>query len=216
MTTNLIDKLKHLPDDRIGDGIYVAYEMCEKRLIRLYLGSKTNGPMMQYVPYDNDAYGQGSEISVMGKSIHVGPDTLYNGYDNVIFLGGAWTNCYSRGDFGKKYAYGGHWSGHTKSLHKRLLISPIKDEHSELLVVPDLGLIELPNGIKGDIGLTDMDCSGHWSIWYATARGALDERLTRDEIPQSALPDISKQHLLENETGLVLDALSDVIEAYNL
>lgn len=48
MIQDLINKLKHLPDDRIGDGIYAAFEWSDGVLIRMYIGSKINGPMLQY------------------------------------------------------------------------------------------------------------------------------------------------------------------------
>ena len=195
MINDLIDKLKHLPDDHIGDGIYVAYDWCENQLVRLYIGSKINGIMLQY-----DANGKGK----------------YNGKNEIDYKNGCWTNCYSRGNFGKKYALGGNWSGHTKNLHQRLNLSPIVDEKYEMLI-DDIGnQIILPDGIKGEIGVTEMDCSGGWSIWYTTAKAALSARLKKEEINESSLPDITKQHLLKNETQLVLDALNDVIEAYEL
>ena len=195
MITDLINKLKHLPDDRIGDGIYVAYEWCENKLIRLYIGSKTNGPMLQY------------DASGIGK---------YTGKQEIDFKNGAWTNCYSRGNFGKKYAYGGNWSGHTKKTHPRLMLSPIIDEQTEILLAGNGSEITLPQGIKGEISKTEMDCSGAWSIWYPTAKQALKARLPYGEIKQSSLPDMTKHHLLKNETNSVIEALNDVIETYEL
>lgn len=200
MNTNLIEKLKHLPDDRIGDGIYAAYEWGEKKLIRLYIGSKTNGPMLQYY-YDG-----------------CGPESegMYTGKSKTIFKNGCWTNCYSRGNFGKKYAFGGTWAGHNKNLHSRLRLSPIVDETYEMLLDGEGNQVILPEGIKGEIGVTEMDCSGSWVIWYNSAKEALSARLTRDEVEQSSLPEIFRQHFMKNETGQVIDALNDVIETYEL
>lgn len=184
MTNDLINKLKHLPDDRIGDGIYTAFEWCENQLIRLYIGSKTNGPMLQY-----DANGHGK----------------YTGRQEIDYKNGCWTNCYSRGNFGKKYAYGGNWSGHNKNLHPKLKLSPIIDEKTPVII----------DGEKAGT-MIDMDCSGGWSIWYTTAKAALTGRLTQNEITESSLPGMTKRHLLKNETQRVLDCLKDVIEAYGL
>lgn len=174
----VINKLKHLPDDRIGDDIFAAYEWSEGKLIRLYLGSKASGPMLQYTD-------QG------------------------------WTNCYSRGDFGRKYAHGGHWSGHTPNLHPRLSIST-RDEKYEMLIDGGGNKIILPNGIKGDIEVTEIDCSGSWTIWYPTARQCVMMRIKNSEITQSSLPDVTKRHLLLAETDHVINCLNDVIEAYKL
>ncbi len=177
---SLIKKLKHLPDDRIGDGIHTAFEWCDGKLIRLYMGSKINGPMLQF-------------------STDKG-----------------WTNCYSRGNFGKKYAVGGNWSGHTRNTHPRLNTRPVVDKKYEMLIDDGGNHLIMPCGIKGDIGVTVMDCSGGWTIWYNTAKAAMSARLTRSEIADSSLPGVAKQHLLKNETQLVLESLADVIEAYNL
>lgn len=220
MKQNILKKLEHLPDDRIGDGIYVAYEWATnengRRLSRIYIGSDTVGPMLQYEPYDNDLYGDAMTIRTMGVDTTVEHGTYYNGVERVYFLGGAWTNLYSRGNFGKKYAYGGNWSGHTKNLHPRLMTSPVKDKNKELLVIDGDNYIDLPDGVKGNVSVTDMDCSGSWSIYYGTAREAIANRLKRSEIAESSLPGITKEHLLKNETQAVLDCLNDVIEAYEL
>ncbi len=195
MITDLTNKLKHLSDDKIGDGIYTAFEWFEKRLVRLYIGSKINGPMLQY-----DANGHGK----------------YDGKQEVNFESGCWTNCYSRGNFGRKYAYGGNWSGHNKYLHPKLKLSPIINESIELIIAGNGQALILPDGIAGEIKRTNMDCSGGWSIWYMSARAALLARLKGEEINESTLPNITKLHLFKNETQLVLDALNDVTESYKL
>jgi len=66
------------------------------------------------------------------------------------------------------------------------------------------------------VTVTDMDCSGSWSIYYGSAREALANRLRRSEITEAILPAQTKSHLLKNETQEVLDCLNDVIEAYKL
>ncbi|MBN2744512.1 MAG: hypothetical protein JXR39_11525 [Marinilabiliaceae bacterium] len=128
----------------------------------------------------------------------------YNGRE-VNFKNGCWTNCYSRGNFGRKYAYGGNWSGHNKNLHPKLMVTPIVDEETAVII----------DGEREGT-MIEMDCSGSWSIWYSSAKLALQNRLTTDQIKESSLPDITKQHLLKNETQNVLDCLNDVIEAYEL
>ena len=220
MKQNILKKLEHLPDDRIGDGIYVAYEWAAnengRRLSRIYIGSKTVGPMLQYEPYDNDLYGDAVNVEVAGIDTTIEHGAYYNGVERVYFLGGAWTNLYSRGNFGKSYAYGGTRSGHTKNLHPRLKVSPIADKSKELLVIDEDNIIDLPKGIKGNVTVTDMDCSGSWSIYYASAREAIANRLKMSEIREATLPAQTKDHLLKNETQEVLDCLNDVIEAYEL
>lgn len=195
MNQESINKLKNITDGRIGDGIYIAFEYHNKNLKKVFIGSDTCGPMLQYEAEWHD---------------------MYTGLKRVNFDKGCWTNCYSRGNFGKKFAFGGKWSGHTKNLHNRLRVSPILDQHHEIMFDADNNQIPLPPGIKGDISVLDMDCSGSWSIWYPTALEALNNRLTKHEIEESTLPNISKAHLLKNQTEYVLDALNDVIEAYNL
>jgi hypothetical protein len=189
MINDFINKFKNLPDDHIGDELYIAFEWVireneERKLCRIYIGSKTNGPMLQYNADGID---------------------MYTGRMHVRYKNGCWTNCYSRGNFGKKYAFGGNWSGHTKNLHQKLKLSPIINEETPVII----------NGEKAGT-VTDMDCSGSWSIWYTTAKAALIARLKKEEIAESSLPDITKQHLLKNETHKVLDCLNDVIEAYEL
>jgi len=199
MRQEMTSKFKHLHDDRIGDGVYVAFEWIhvngQNKLSRIYIGSKACGPMLQY---DSD-----------GKN-------KYTGESHNAFKNGCWTNCYSRGNFGKKYACGGNWSGHTNNLHPRLKLSPIIDKKHEMMLDDGNNVIPIPDGIKGDISVTDMDCSGSWSIWYSTAREAIDARLARIEIFESSLPMITKNHLIKNQTHQVIDAINDVIDAYNL
>jgi hypothetical protein len=174
--TKMVDKFKNLKTDQIGDGIYIAFEWSDKTLIRIYFGSKTNGPMLQY------------------------------------YADSGWTNLYSRGNFGRKYACGGNWSSQTKNLkgYKG------KDKDVELMLDDAGNNIPLPDGIKGDITMTDIDCSGSWTIWYPTAKEAVKARLTLSEINGAPLPAQSKLHLAANETNKVLSALIDVIEAYEL
>ena len=207
----VINKLKHLPDDRIGDGVYIAYQWSDGKLVRLYLGTKQCGPMLQFDLYENDMYGKGVDVTVAETTTSVTYGTHYDGKEHRYFLAGAWTNIYSRGNFGKNYACGGNWSGHTKNL-----IDPLwqrKDVSKELLALGE-DVITLPDGIKGNVQQTEMDCSGGWSIFFESARQALEERLTVDKIEASSLPRQTKQHLLKNETENVIDALKDVIEAY--
>ena len=195
MVENLINKFKHLPNDKIGQDIYIAYEWSDNILIRIYIGTKQSGPTLQY-----DADGRDH----------------YNGKERIDFKNGCWTNCYSRGNFGHKYAFGGNWSGHTKNLHTKLKLSPIMDKKYEMLIDNDSNGIILPSGIKGDITVTDMDCTGSWSIWYNTAKDALNARLNKKEIAESSLPKMTKNHLIKTETNRIIDNLNDVIETYEL
>jgi len=221
---DLIKKFKNLPNDRIGQDIFIAFEWSTlggdvRKLVRIYLGSKTNGPMLQWFrPSITPEYGQDKEyeLNIFGISETIKPWFLYDGYSSVEFKAGAWTNVYSRGNFGKKYAYGGNWSGHTKNLHPRLMESPIRDKTIELLKVEGVAPMVMPDGVKGNMSVTQLDASGSWSIWYNTAKIALLERIKKAEIIESSLPELTKQHILKNETEEVIDWLSDVIEVYKL
>jgi hypothetical protein len=198
----ILDKFKQLKDDQIGDGIYIAFDWTdEKHLCRIYLGSKTAGPILQY------DYGD------LHKYIGEGRNR-----DTGHFPNGAWTPIYSRGDFGKRYAYGGHWSGHCKSLHPDIMAKydKTKDNVSGVIEVGDK-LTILPSGILGgDITCLDLDPSVGWAIWFATAKEAMQERLTRDQIIKSTLPSRTRDHLLKNETFDIIGKVMEVIEVYKL
>lgn len=208
----IINKLKHLPDDKIGDGVYIAYQWTDKKLTRLYLGTKQCGPMLQFDIYNPETYGTGVDITIAETVTPVMYGTHYDGEQERYFLAGAWTNLYSRGNFRNNYACGGNWSGHTKNL-----LNPAwehKDKSSELFATGK-DVIVLPKGIVGNTQQIEMDCSGSWSIFYNSAKDALNNRLSVDKIKSSQLPDLTKAHLLKNETPDVIDHLMDVIEAYN-
>jgi hypothetical protein len=186
-------------DGEIAPGFFTSTEWCIKDddsrlLIRRYIGTKSCGPMLQY-----DAEGRDK----------------YNGIDYVDMAHGAWTNCYSRGNFGRNYACGGTWSGHTKNLHPRLMLSPIVDVVEQLMWLRD-DLIELPEYLQGDIKKTDIDCSGSWSIFYPRASQALHSRLTALEMLDSTLPTITKNFLCDNQTIDVMAALESIINKYEL
>ncbi len=185
-------------DGQIADGIYVAamYNSDSGILTDLYLGGRHVGPMLQYVADGSNAY---------------------DGVTHHDYCDGRWTPLYSRGDFGRRYAFGGHWSGQARCLHPRIGDQERHDRVTQVLPLPnDGGLITLPRGICGGLTLTDIDCSIAWSIWYPTALAALDARLTREEIAEAALPAKSIQHLLATESQDILDRLRDVITAFNL
>jgi hypothetical protein len=209
----IIRKFKHLPDDKIGDGVYIAYQWTDGKLTRLYIGTKQCGPMLQYDLYNPGDYGQGVDVTIADTVTTVLHGTHYDGDSQRYFLAGAWTNLYSRGNYGRNYAFGGNWSGHTKNL-----INPNwqrKDKTSELLTTGN-DVITLPKGIKGNTQQIEMDCSGSWSIFYDSASEALNNRLSIDKIQHTMLPALTKNHLQKNETPNDIDNLLDVIEAYNL
>ena len=218
---NLINKFKNLPNDQIGQNIYIAFEWSrvegqDRKLTRIYLGSKTNGPMLQWfkpsISYDDDYE---YEIEVFGFREVIKPYYLYDGIIQREFPSGGWTNLYSRGDFGNKFAHGGHWCSHTKNRHPRINVSPSKNKTIELLNFDGVEPLVLPSGIKGNVSATSMDCSGSWTIFFDSAMEALNQRLTTDEINET-MPDVYKRHLLKNETQSVLDSLRYVLEAYEL
>lgn len=91
------ERLAHIRNGKIGDGVHVAYEWTGGELIRAYIGHEAIGPCLQY--------------DLSGKA--------YSGNMRVD-MRGHWYNIYSRGNYGHKYAAGGIWSSQHKSLHPRL------------------------------------------------------------------------------------------------
>lgn len=218
----LIEKFKHLVNDQIGDGIYIAFEWAyngdTRKLCRIYIGSKTCGPILQWFkPSITPDETESTTIAMLGKEATINAWDLYDGKNKVYFKYGAWTTLYSRGDFGKNYAYGGHWSGQTKSLLSSVGQGVWKadDKVTNTLTINNQP-VELPDGIKGDSQLIDMDCSGAWTIFYKTAKEALSARISYEQIKLSCLPDITKKHLQKNETQDMLDRVKEVMEIYNL
>lgn len=216
----IIEKLKHLPDDRISDGIYIAYEWSfagsERNLIRLYIGSKECGPMLQYTaPYERLIETE-TKVTIMELTTEVNINTLYNGKEWVHFLSGAWTNLYSRGDFGKKFAFGGHWTNHAKHRHPRIADGWSPNNKTKQLLALDEGIEVLPEGIKGNVGVTEMDLQGGWTIFFSTASEALSNRLTVAEIMESDMSNVTKKHLYRTQTYAVMENLKDVINTYLL
>lgn len=195
------DIISERPDGQIGDGVYVAYEWIitepVRKLCRIYLGTRQSGPILQY---DHDGYSR------------------YNGWDHINHSTGVWTPIYSRGNYGRRYACGGNWSVHARSIHTdiaNIYKQPDRTTTTEMIVIGD-AMVSMPDGIKGDISLTDIDCSGSWAIWYPTARDAMSHRLRCDQIITSLLPSISRNHLIETETADILRAVWEVINAYKL
>jgi hypothetical protein len=195
----ILSKLKDLKSDQIGDGVYIAFAWIgnadDKRLSCIYIGTKKGGPILQYTSDNRE---------------------LYNGVEKVDYPDGGWTTLYSRGDFGKRYAYGGHWSAQAKCLHKKLELSEQKDITRDIIML-DQSMLVLPDGISGgDATMTDIDCSVGWAIWYKTAKEALDSRLTATEIQEASLPQKTKIHLLKNESDELLLLVMEVLDVYQL
>lgn len=214
MQPSIIDKLSHLSNDLIGDDVHIAYQWVGGRLSRIYLGTRQSGPTLQYdAPSD---YSDVPNYEMAGKALPH-PSQHYDGNDHVTMPDGAWTPIYSRGDYGRRYAYGGHWSGHCRSLHRSIAsrCRPTVSKVSEIILTDD-GLIEMPPGIDTSLTMTDIDCSKAWAIWYPTAMEAMDARLSRDEIVDASLPVKSRTHLIQTETDIVRDRINDTIIAYNL
>lgn len=186
-------------------------------LIWLYIGTQASGPMLQYQPDALDAYD--GEKRVTRDVIHCDlfdQDNTDN--DDLIRTGwsdGAWTPIYSRGDFGRNYSCGGHWSGHSRSLHPAVGDQAQRDKTAECIILDGGGIVALPDGIKGDITVTCTDCSLQWAVWYPTAADALAARLTADEIAESKLPQITKDHLITHEQSS-MELLRELAEIYKL
>ena len=196
-THPIVGKLPQNQNGQIGDDVYASYQCSESELIRIFIGTRYAGPVLQY-----DANGHGR----------------YNGGNTVDFDGGCWTPVYSRGNYGKRYAFGGNFSGHYRGIHPRIqakLETSDKTWNKEVIVAGN-HLIEAPADWKADITITSIDCSVGWSIWYPSARDAFSDRLTPDEIQAAMLPAKTKQHYRDHVTKQTLLAVIDVIEAYKL
>jgi len=194
-------------DGQIIPGVYAAFEVSPARgVIRVYIGTTESGPMLQYEADGNDRYA-GSEIN--------GGDA--NSDYHRDFPDGCWTPLYSRGDYGKRYAYGGHWSGHTRNLHPSIGAEwggqqrRPENRSTEILVLDDGQTMTLPDGIKGEIKQTRMDCSSGWTIWYPSAAAAMSARLNPDQMAEAKLPDGLIRH--ERESA---DKVRDLIDIYRL
>lgn len=213
---NLKEKFKHLKSDQINDGVYIAFQWADKRLCRIYIGTKTAGPILQWYMPDPDLDIPEYELNISGVKTRIsGYQYLYDGEKERIFLAGAWTPVYSRGNFGKKYAHGGNWSGHTKNLLASVMhIEKPVDKTTNLIKLGN-DFQELPDGIRGDVEMTEVDCSMSWTIWFDTAAEAINNRLDPVEIQRSSLPDVAKKHL-KIETNDVITRVTEVIDVYNL
>lgn len=177
------ERLAHIRDGMIGDGVHVAYEWSQGSLIRAYIGHAAIGPCLQY--------------DVAGR--------FYTGNTHLPRRP-IWYNCYSRGNYGRKYALGGNWSGHCRGLHPRIMAQhrPTTDEPA-VRAVPD-----------GSVMMIEIDCSPGWSIGYHSASQAWADRLTPAEIQTANLPVLTKQHMAMHLTSDVIGCIRDVIEAYQL
>lgn len=182
------ERLAHIRNGVIGDGVHVAYEWAQGSLIRAYIGHEAIGPCLQY------------DV----RNLH------YTGDVNLPARA-VWYNCYSRGNFGRRYAFGGNWSGHTRWLHPRILAQHVGTVDAHTV---DLGKDE--DGRPAIVQMTDMDCSPGWAIAYGSASQAWADRLTPAEIQEAHLPIVTKQHLAERLTPNVIGCIHDVIEAYSL
>jgi hypothetical protein len=177
------ERLAHIRNGVIGDGVHVVYEWAQGSLIRAYIGHEAIGPCLQY--------------DVCGRH--------YTG-DTWLSSRPVWYNCYSRGNYGKRCAHGGNWSGHNRDLHPRIMAQHLSttDEPAKDWT-PD-----------GSVQMIEVDCSTGWSLTYTTAAHAWSDRLTPIEIQQANLPITTKQHMALRLTPDVIGCIRDVIEAYQL
>ena len=129
-----------------------------------------------------------------------------------------WTPCYSRGDYGRNYACGGHWSGHCRNLLTTRLIGArgAGDKTSEVLALTPDTIVPLPDGIKGDITRTDIDCSGSWTVFFPSASAALDDMLDEGELSAAALPSRSREHLINGGYTAAKKRLAEMIRAFGI
>jgi hypothetical protein len=172
-------------DGQISEGVYIAmqYNCDTNELVRLWVGHRSIGPMLQYEE------------------------------------GEGWTPIYTHGNFGRNYACGGTWSSHCRNLiSSREIGHPARgDQSTELLCVGKDQIESLPEGLKGDITQTSIDCSGGWVVWAKTARDAIDDILTFAEIQASTLPTKAKKHFCEPVVyNQAQKAIAEVIDVFNL
>lgn len=181
-------------DGKVGAGVYVAYQ---RRLdpimyIRMWIGTNFGGPCLQY---DFD-----------------GADK-WDGEQRRDFANGAWTPCYSHGNFGRNYACGGTWSGH--SINVAGLPSKTVESKSNLLVCnagKESVMVQVPDGITPDIVCNEIEPKDSWAIWYTTAPEALAARLTSEQAQSAILPDRAKKNMKQENIA----AVKEVLEAYRL
>ena len=201
---------QHRGDGQIISGVYITMTYRDNTLIWLYVGTKASGPMLQYQPDVNGVYDGKKHVDLTGDNVDAGVVP-----DRNLWPDGAWTPIYSRGDYRRNYACGGHWSGHTRNLHPAVGDQTRHDRKSECLVADGGALLRLPDGIKGNVSVTKCDCSLGWPVWYPSAREAIDARLTPTEIASAKLPQASKTHLIPHEDSSVA-LLHELIEIYNV
>lgn len=173
---------------------WIMREPAPRELCRIYIGTRLAGPILQYDAASEDKWDGSAHRHMQG----------------------AWTPVYSRGDYGRNYSHGGHWSGHTNNLLTSIGVAPL---HQPKDMTCELGcfggeIISLPGEIKGDISMMDLDCSGSWAIWYPSAIVALRARLSPAEIQKANLPPKTKIHLGLNETLNIIDLVFEVIQAH--
>lgn len=183
-------------DGQIGEGVFVAYEWIlreddARTLCRMYIGTSSAGPILLY-----DADGSDK----------------WDGVQHSDFRHGAWTPLYSRGDYGKSYACGGQWSGHTLNLVGYLR----QDLNFGPQIIIGGRMMPVPDGVAGDGELISLDCKGGWAIWYQSALEALRARLTPGQIQASTLPQKTKKHLASNESELIIEFVREVVDAYKI
>jgi hypothetical protein len=178
------------PTGQVGLGVYVSYQRREDgSIVRMWLGTQDSGPILQW-----DADGSDK----------------WDGREHREFEDGAWTPLYSRGDYGRNVACGGHWSSHTNNLEgvKR------KDKSWRGVMLPDNSLFEVPDGIQEDVTVTDIDCSVGWPVWFASGIEAVKARLTYEQACKASLPAQTKA-AMQRETRDTIESVVDVLRAWS-
>ena len=184
-------------DGQIAQDVYISanYDCDTLQLVHFYLGHRYTGPILQY---SEDGH------------------CKYNGVDHTDHECGAWTPIYSRGNFGRRYAFGGNWSGHCRSLHPRAGDQTRRDKKVDIILLDDNKFAAMPDGIATDLTMHDIDCSLEWSLWFSTAQRAMEERLTTAEILESSLPDVTKRHLSATQTPECVGAINEIINVFKI
>lgn len=219
----ILEKLKNAPADKIGNDVYVEYHWVEDgadwTLTHIFFGSKKLGPMLVYEPPQTETEEvekyEIPDITPQGvKMTTISPHHYYDGFKRRHFPNGAWTVLYSRGDYGRRYASGGHYTAHIRGLHPRIMSQypPTHDKCAQILLTDNSKILVLPEGVQGEVTLHQIDVTVGWTVFFDTPREAITNRLTPQEIVEASL----SPHLTQPNAQDAWEDLLDVIEAYDL
>lgn len=188
--------LNQRPDGKLSDDVCVSYQVRNgSEIVRMWIGVRPGGPVLQW-----DANGRDK----------------WDGWQRRDFANGAWTLCYSHGNYGRNYACGGTWSGHNITVAG--LPSKTRDIKSNLIVCTagaETVLLEAPDGIQHDMVCQEIEPKDSWAIWFNNARDALSCRLRGKALQAAPLP-IKAKNCDAQVTGHVWQQLEEVVQAHKI